>query len=277
MVQPLSVGNALRVFMEPPATATAWRVLRKGSDAFSGPTDTSAIVAYEGEEKIWVDSAFLQNGVKAFYRPYYTNDGGATWTAGATADGTPAATYAELTTDVLSILRDRLEAGLKVEVERGNLNTPLGYVQVYTASPSLERDLNFPLVTLHLENEEPSIRAIGEDISGDYYDGLGNWEESDGWIAEVRITLIGWSLNSDERIELRKALRRIVVANLPVFADEGWEQVALSLQDIDAVNGEYPAHIFQVMGNFTCLAPVRVAGNPDTPSVVEIVSRSSLP
>jgi len=77
----------------------------------------------------------------------------------------------------------------------------------------------FPLVTIHLESEDPSIHAIGQDISGDYYDGVGqSWEESDGWLAEVRLTIIGWSLNSDERIELRKALRRIILANMPVFA-----------------------------------------------------------
>lgn len=261
MVQPLSVGNALRLYVEPPATAVRWKILRKGSDSFSGPADESAAVVYEGNERVVVDARFLQNEVRAFYRPYYTADG-ATWTAGPTASGTPAATYEDQTTDVLSLLRERLESGLQVEVQRGNLVNDLGYIQVYTAAPSTERDLNFPLVTLHLESEDPSVRALGEVLSIDDFDTIDNgWTEAEGWLADVRVSVIGWSLNADERIELRKALRRIILANLSVFAEAGWQQVNLSLQDNDALGGEYPAPIYQVMGSFTCVAPVVVANS----------------
>lgn len=271
MVQPLHVGNALRLYIEPPAGSVRWKVLRKGSDSFSTHNDPSAVVAYEGDERVVIDSAFLQNQVMAFYRPFYTVDG-VIWTPGDTAHGTPDAIYEDLTTDVLSVLRQRIESGLLVECQRGNFATDLGYVQVYTASPSLERDLAMPLVTVHLENEEPGERFLGEDMIGDQFDSIGDeWTESEGWLANVSVTLIGWSLNSDERIELRKAIRRIVVANLPVFADEGWQQCSLSQQDIDAVNGEYPAHIYQVMSTFSCLAPVRVGGKVDP--VREIISR----
>lgn len=273
IVQPIHVGNALRLFIEPPAGSVRWKVLRKGSDTFSSHDDLTALVAYEGDERVIVDSAHLQNEVMAFYRPFYTTDG-VVWTAGATASGTPSATYVEKTTDVVGFLRERIEAGLLVECQRGSFATELGYIQVYTASPSLERDLALPLVTVHLENETPSVHAVGQDISGDYFDGIGDaWEESDGWIASVSVTVIGWSLNSDERGEMRRALRRIVLANMPVFADKGWDQVEVSFQDVDAVNGEYPAHIFQVMGTFSCLAPVRVVSDVD--SVREVISRST--
>jgi hypothetical protein len=270
IVQPLHVGNALRLFIEPPAGSVRWKVLRKGSDTFSVHDDASAVVAYEGDERVVVDSAYLQNEVMAFYRPFYTADG-LTWTPGATASGTPAAIYEDMSTDVLSVLRSRIESGLLVECQRGNIVTDLGYVQVYTASPSLERDLAMPLVTVHLENEEPGERFLGEDMIGDQYDAIGDdWTESEGWLANVSVTMIGWSLNSDERMELRKAIRRIVVANMPVFADEGWQQCNLSQQDIDAVNGEYPAHIYQVMSTFSCLAPVRVGGKVEP--VREVIS-----
>lgn len=260
MIQPLHVGNALRLFLQPPAGAVRWKVLRKGNGTFSGHDDGSAIVAYEGDETVIVDTAFLQNEVMAFYCPFYTSDG-ATWTAGPVASGTPAAIYEEHTTDVLSFLRDRLEAGLLVEVQRGNFVPELGYIQVYTAPPSLEQNLRLPLVTVHLDNEDSSERAIGEDISGDQFDAIGfDWQESEGWLANVRVMVIGWSLNSDERLELRKAIRRIIIANLPVFAAQGWEQVNLSQQDIDAINGEYTAQLYQVMSTFTCVAPVRVSG-----------------
>lgn len=261
MVQPLSVGNALRLYLEPPVGAVRWKILRKGSDSFTGHDDPSAAVVYEGNEPIVVDTRYLQNEVMAFYRPYYTADG-AIWTSGSTNSGTPRATYEEQTVDVLSELRDRLEAGLLVECQRGNFQTELGYIQVYTAPPSLERDLRFPLVTLHLESEEPAERGIGEVIGVDEFDGIGaDWQEYEGWLSSVRLSIVGWSLNSDERIELRKAIRRLVVANLSVFDSLGWVQVNLSQQDNDAISGEYPSPIYQVMSTFSCLAPVRVSAD----------------
>lgn len=260
LVQPLYAGNALRLFIEPPATAVRWKVLRKGSDTFGSHDDATAYLAYDGAELVVVDAAFLQNDVMAFYRPFYTDDG-VVWTAGPTASGTPAATYGEATTDVLDLIRDRMEAGLKVECERGTFATQLGYVQVIRGAASLERDLQFPLVTCHLEAEDQNARAIGEDVMGDLYDAVGDaWEESEGWLANVRLTLVGWSLNGDERNELRKAIRRVVMANLPVFASFGWEQVELRQEDVDAVNGEYLAPLYQVMNTFSCVAPVRVTG-----------------
>lgn len=261
IVQPLHIGNALRLFIEPPAGALRWRVLRKGSDAFAGHDDPSALVAYEGDDKVVLDFTALPNEVMAFYRPFYTADG-VTWSAGPTSSGTPRATYEEFTTDVMTLLRDRLEAGLKVEVERGNLINELGYVQVYTAPPSLERDLRFPLVTMSMDNDSSDTRAIGEDISGDEFDAVGfGWNESEGWLANVQVTITGWSLNSDERIELRKAIRRIIIANFPVFADAGMEQIDLHMSDNDAVNGEYSAPLYLTNGTLSCIAPVRVGGN----------------
>lgn len=272
MVQPLHAGNALRLILEPPADAVRWRVLRKGSDSFSGHDDPSALVVSEGDDRVIVDASFLQNQVMAFYRPYYTTDG-VLWVAGPTANGTPDATYNDESSDVLSVLRQRLEAGLLVECQRGNFATDLGYIQVYTATPSLERDLALPLVTVHLENEEPGERVLGEDMIEGQLDTIGgDWDEAEGWLANVSVTIIGWSLNSDERIELRKAIRRVVVANLTVFEGLGWYQVSLSQQDIDAVNGEYPAHIYQVMSTFSCVAPVRVSGNVS--AISDVISRS---
>lgn len=271
-IQALHVGNALRLFIEPPLGAVQWKILRKGSASFSGHDDPSALVAYQGDEDVIVDTTGLRNDVMQFYRPFYTEDG-ATWTAGDVANGTPSATYEDHTTDVLTDLRERLEAGLKVECERGTFQTELGYIQVYSAPPTMEQSLRFPLVTLHLAGEEPEERAIGEDVSGDEFDAIGfDWRESEGWLANVRLDVIGWSLNSDERIELRKAIRRLVVANLPVFEGFGWVRIGLQMQDVDLVNGEYPSHLFQSVGTFSCIAPVRVSGRVD-PITDVVVSR----
>lgn len=274
MIQNLYVGNALRLFLEPAIGATAWRILRKGSDSFSGEADPSALLVYEGDETVVVDSESLPNEVMAFYRPYYFV--GSAWVAGPTSSGTPTASYQDYSTDVLSFMRDRIERGLLVEVQRENLSNDLGYIQVYTAPPSLERDLRFPLVTVHLDSESPGVRGIGENISGDEFDSIGfDWNESEGWLAQVQLSIVGWSLNSDERIELRKALRRIVIANLPVLDSKGIIDVSLSQQDVDAVNGEYGAPIYQVVSTFSCMAPVRVGGREEP--ITEVILTVSTP
>lgn len=261
MIQPLHAGNALRLFFEPPSDAIVWRVLRKASSTFSGPTDPSALLVYEGVDHVIVEAAeSLTNDQAWFYAPYSSVDG-VTWVAGVVKSGTPAAIYVDHTTDVMSHMRERLAAGLLVECQRGNFHPEMGYIQVYTAPPALEQSLRFPLVVLELEAEESTERGIGEDISTDDFDELGGeWAEYEGWLASVRLNIVALSLNSDERIELRKALRRIVAANMPVFESYGWVTPSISQGDSNMINGEYPAQIYQANMTFSCIAPVRVAG-----------------
>ena len=258
MIQPIAIGNALKLFLTPPADAEYWRVLRKGTDDISGPDDEYALVAYEGDERGFVDCASLQNEIRAYYTPFYRVNGA--WVRGQGNYGTPAPTYEDYSTEVLSLVRDRLEAGLTVEVERGNLMNELGYIQVLTAPPQVNMNISFPLVTVTLEEESPAVRGIGDDISGEYLDEEDDtWLEENGWLANVCLNMVGWSLNPDERIELRKAIRRVIVGNLNVFADKGIVLPNLTLSDTDAVNGEYgDTPLYLVMGDFTCTAPVRV-------------------
>lgn len=246
-------GNALSLHLEPPATAMAWRILRKASDSFTGEDDPSAFVVYEGNESVVLDTSSLPNDVRAYYRAYATDDG-VTWYDAGGNFGTPSSTYEETTTDVLSFMRERLEWGLAEEVRRGKLTSESGYIRVYIATPTNERDQQFPLVTVHLDNEDNADRALGEDIAG-----LG--DDTEGWLSSVNLTIIGWSLNADERSLLRQAIRRIIMANFAVFDAKSWLLPTLSQQDVDAVSGEYPAHMYQVMNNFSCLAPVRVSSD----------------
>lgn len=233
-------------------------MLRKGADTFAGKDDPEALVVYEGDDRVIVDAEFLTNELKVFYRPYYFD--GVAWSEGPTNHGTPSATYADHSTDVQSFVRDRMERGLLVEVRRGTLTHELGYVQVFTAPPSLEQNLRLPVVTIQLDDESSGIRGIGENISGDEFDSVGfEWDESEGWLANVQLSLVGWCLNSDERIELRKAIRRIIASNLPVLQSRGIDQVNLTMRDEDAVNGEYGAPIYQVVCTMSCVAPVRVS------------------
>lgn len=258
MIQPVAIGNALKLYLTPPANAEYWRVLRKGTDDIADENDPYALVAYEGDDRAFVDCASLQNEVRAYYTPFYRINGA--WVRGQGNYGTPVSIYEDASTDVLSLVRDRLEAGLTVEVERGNLMNELGYIQVLTAPPAVHMNISFPLVTVTLEEESPSVRGIGEDVSGQYTDEEDDtWLEEEGWLANVRLNMVGWSLNPDERIELRKAIRRVIVGNLNVFAAKGIVLPQLSLSDADAVNGEYgDTPLYLVAGDFTCTAPVRV-------------------
>ena len=111
-------------------------------------------------------------------------------------------------------------------------------------------------------------------IGGDEFDAVEfGWEETDGWLADVNLQIIGWCLNADERSALRKSLRRIILGILGVFAADGLELVTLEQSDVDSLNGEYGVPgMFQTVNTFTCLAPVRVGGNVD--AISSVISRS---
>jgi hypothetical protein len=258
-VLPLPVGNALRLFLEPPAGSLEWRILRKGTDTFTDQNDPNAVVAYQGTEPVVLDAQALQNGVLTYYRAFYWN--GSAWLVSATASGTPNPTYQDFSPDVLSIVRDRIDAGLQVEVARGALSPASGSISVLSAPPVFE-DTRWPVVTVHLLSEQPAERMLGEMFTDDVFDPVsGTGIESEGWLARTQLSIVGWTQNPDERIALRQALRRLLVMNLPVFDAAGLVQIDISQQDIDAVSGEYPAPVYQTVGTFTCMAPVLV-GDP---------------
>lgn len=269
MIQPLAAGNALRLYLDPPAGSERWRLLKMATDDFGGPGDLDyAVLVYEGDEPVVVDADSLINEVAVFYRPYYQMADG-TWQAGASAAGTPTATYDDQTVDVQGFVRDRLEAGLREEVKRGSIIAGLGYIQVYTAPPLLDDNIQFPLVTITLDYERPQERGLGENVGGDTFDAIGfSWQEVEGWLATVRLQIVGWSLNPDERRALRQALRRVIVANLPVFSSQGLDQIEVDMHDVDAVGGEYNANLYQVMASFSCLAPVAVGS--EVPAITDV-------
>jgi hypothetical protein len=270
IAQPIPAGNAIRLFIEPPSGSVTWRILRKGADTFVDQNDASALLVLDGDEKVFVDTQSLQNDIPTFYKPYYFN--GTAWSSAPTVSATPSATYEDCSTDALDIVCDRIRDGLAVEVARGNFVSELGYIGLYKAPPSMEKDIRFPVVTVTLDHEAPNGRALGEMLIDDEFE-EDDFFESEGWLAAVQISIIAWSLNPDERRDLRKALRRIVVANLPVFADAGIQQVELAQQDSDAVSGEYGAPIYQAVCTFSCLSPVRVGSR--TGSIIDVEVRGN--
>ncbi|EJG5414269.1 hypothetical protein NAD41_000870 [Salmonella enterica] len=263
---PEACGNAIRLILDPPAGATYWRVTRSPEKYFK-----HFITVLEGTNDLLVDTHSLENEVMVHYRVEYVMADGSLQFSNI-ASATPRALYEDLTTDTLELLRDRLEAGLAEEVKRGALASGLGHIQVLTAPPSLQNNLSFPLVTLLLENESPAERFLGDQLDAEGYDDEDAlWAEYEGWMADVNISITGWSLNPTERIELRKSLRRVLIANFNVFAARGILLPQFTLTDADAVSGEFDAPLYLVNGDFTCQAPVRVGLRSDA-SVVEVLT-----
>lgn len=256
-VQSLDIGNAIRVLLRPPAGATEWRVLRKDTDTFSGPTDPSALLVYQGTETAVMDVAGLYNGMTVFYRAFYLVAG--VWMASASASGQANATFTDLSADPLTVVRNRLDLGLQVYVNRGQLSHANGHIPVMTASPLME-ETPLPVVTLHTASDSSQDRFIGDVVGGDWFNAAENeWESSEGWLSRWQLTIVGWSLNADERMTLRQAIKAVLMGNLAVFDAAGMVQVDIQMSDTEDFES-YSAPVYMVTCNLTCMAPSIVTG-----------------
>lgn len=253
MTYRIPAGNAIRLILSPPRGAESIRLLRKDSDTFIGESDSGAVVVYDGSPQDAVlDWHGLVNGQEYFYRLFSLVDGD--WIASASVSGTPAMEEEDFSVDVLSIVRERLELGLAAEVASGLLRHKNGRIPVLTAPPLTDNAV-WPLVTVHVASDSSSVRGIGEAIAIDRF--LSDdwaWDVSDGWLSQWSILIVGWSLNPDERILLRKTIKRIVIGNLPVFDDAGMVQVDFQQQDVEDFDN-YNVPVYEVVGTLGCLAP----------------------
>ncbi len=267
LIQKVPSGNALRVLLMPPASATRIRLLRKDADTFSGHDDPAAVVVSDGLDKSVTDLSGLINGERVFYRAYYLIGGA--WTPTATASAVPEATFVDVSVDPMVLVRDRLELGLKVYLDRGVLSHERGFIPVLTASPMIE-DVSLPLATVHLAAEAPDIRSVGEVIQEDVFTGTdGLWHSFEGGYSRTDLTIVGWSLNADERITMRNALKAVLMANLPVFDAAGLLLVSWNFTDQEDFQ-TYAAPVYQAICNFTCYAPSAVESVD--PAIRDVVS-----
>lgn len=247
--------------MIPPTSVKRIRLLRKESGAFSGPYDSDAVVVSDSKDRNVLDFIGVMNGVKLYYQAFYWDEQYG-WQETNVATGVAAATLSDVTIDVLTLIRDRLELGLQVFVGYGSLAHKNGYVPVLTASPMVD-DTPLPVVTVHLSSDSPEIRSIGERLGDDVFEPDpesefdGTWTTAEGWYSRVAVEVVGWCLNADERIALRKAMKAVVIGNLPVFEAAGLMQVDASFQDREDFT-TYAAPIYQVLCNFSCIAPSAV-------------------
>jgi len=256
MIFALAVGNALRIMMMVPAGSLRWVVLRGTTSAFSGWNDPSAVTVYDGDDSSTVlDVTGLVNGTVYYYGMFYTLDG-TSWTASAIVAATPNAIYTEASSDVQEVVRERLLIGLANELLAGRVKKKDGEIQVLNAPPVYE-NTTFPVVSVHMDSESPVNRAIGEAIGGEYVDAAGNVFDGEGWWVRVTLTITAWLLNGDDRIDFRKALRRLIIANLPVFDDAGMVEIEFSAQDTEDFES-FDSPIYMNNCTLTCLAPVNI-------------------
>lgn len=245
-VDQIPAGDAAKLSLQADDDITLVRWVRSLANDFVDENDVGLI--REGYELFHYDAS-AKNGTVYFYKAYVL-DSLSQWIASPVVTITPASGYGGENVDVLTLLMDRLEHGLAVEVGRSTLRHKFGKISVQNAPPLFE-DTNFPLVTVHLSRDGPSEYAIGNDMTefdvGD--DGI---EEATGWVASVSVDLIGWSMNPDERIALRKAIKRIVMANLSLFEGLGMTNVEFVQVDAEDLN-QYPVPMYQSVGNFSCL------------------------
>lgn len=265
LLKPLPVGNAVQITVDGlPATAVRWRLLRNTTGAFPAFNDPLSVLVTDsaaGDPLQLIDaSASLVNGTAFHYQLFYFD--GAAWSVdpNAPATVTPATTYQDDSVDAQTIVADRLRLGIAAEIARGAL-TPApnnnDNIDVLTAPPNFDNTL-WPVISVHMTNETPVNRAIGEGIATDTFDTETQlWDDHDGWQAKTQLTIVGWSLNSDERIVLRKAIRRIILANLAVFDTALLLQVELNQQDVEDQNN-YPAVVYETVCLFSCVTPLAI-------------------
>lgn len=266
LTQLLSVGNAVRLFVEPPAWAVRWRLLRKTVPEFSGWNDPGAsLIASAAGRDVVLDISDLVNGTPYYYAVY--GFGGAGWAlSGNVVAAVPAATQEDASTDVLGLIRERLELGLQVYVARGTLHHRDGKIRCLFG-PALRKDDAFPVVTVELTSDSSADHAIGDQVGSDEQED-GGWTGYTGWHSRVEVVITGWSLNPDERKTLDFVLRQIIVVNGPVWAVAGLHTIDYSSSWADHTPEEMGAPVYAVVGRLSCLAPVAVGDT--TPAITDV-------
>lgn len=220
-IRQIASGNALRLVLTPPLAAAWWRVLRRSSGPISGPTDSGAVVvADESRAEQILDITGLENGTAYTYQPFYWD--GAAWLTAAPVTATPTTGYEDgHTLDPQELVIERLLLGLKAERTRGTVIAE-EEIQVIAGPIVAGEGIALPIVSVQLESCIPDSRGIGETVLADLQDVDGDWIEHTGWLSRYVLSVTGVTVNSDERVALRKALRRVIQANLEVFAEAGF-------------------------------------------------------
>ncbi|HWY23761.1 MAG TPA: hypothetical protein VNX47_02515 [Nevskia sp.] len=262
-------GNAVLLYLAPAKGIQFRRVLRRPDANFAGATDPAATIIFQGSGNRDYDDGIpditAANGSQYFYKDYgwngteYLDDGAAP------VPCTPASIYTPLGVDVRLLLKQRLVAGFADEITRGllQIKPPQGgaaAVAVQLAPPAYQNTA-WPVASIGVANDAPGPRGIGESLEAE---SIGGTEES--MLESYSLQIDVWSQNADERRSLSLSLRRIIQANLPVFAAFGIQQVEWRLQDVNLLErSPYPADLYLVNCMLNFVAPAGVVAEPTGP------------
>jgi hypothetical protein len=226
-------------------------------DSFAGPDDPAAArIADDYAGRDLLDLFGLQNGTAYHYRVFYRAAGGAWLDTQHAAVATPAATYGGDGMDPADFVRDRIQAGINVEVQRGVLRPGAnsnGRIEVLSAPFAMADKAQFPCVSVHEDASEPEVHALGNVLMPDEHLTGGGWQENQGWLSRYRIAVVGASANPIERGILHRALARIVKANLGIFYARGFDLVDFGQAMHEDTERNVP--LYFSVGTFSCLAP----------------------
>ncbi|CAB4137238.1 hypothetical protein UFOVP326_14 [uncultured Caudovirales phage] len=259
-VEPLPSGNAVRLILTPPDGARWWRVLRRTADSFAGPVDHGAvIVANESTDHAVLDWTGLVNGTAYFWKAWSWD--GVRFTEHPAVTSTPQARLSSPGVDAQELVIQRLEASLANDVAVKRLKPASGKVPVLSAPFASQERIALPCVSVHLAEDAPVQRGIGETYLGIGDDEV-DWQDGESWVSRVVLNIVGVSMNADERRALRQAIKRAVMGNLAVFEAAGVQQVNLSQTDDEVLDdGGKAAPLYMASATFECVVPA-AAGAP---------------
>jgi len=247
-ITPFFSGNAVKVLLIPPATAVRWRLARNVTGAFP---DENADTVYEGCERVFIDHGLVNNQAY-FWQAFYFD--GSAWTVSSytPVSASSALTYTEINNDPLSVVRERLDAGLNGLLALGKLNHPNGRFPVLVAWPRVE-DARFPMVSVHLDSDIPDERFIGDMVADD--------AEFTGWYAKTTLHIVSCALNGDERLLLRRAIKSVLLANLDFFDALGLNEISFSQTDVEDMERlNTPLYLTNTV--FSCTAEAAIQAPP---------------
>lgn len=225
-----AAGEAVKLYVTPPANAVYWRILRKSASAITGVDDSAAVVIAEQTCcEVVLDWEGLENGTAYTYAAFYRVGG--EWSVPDTATAVPAASYIGGGIEPVRMILDRLKSGFAAEVAAGTFVTPSGLIDTHANPLMLPDDMTFPCVGVHLDSSGPDEFAIGDVVRPDSDNGDGTVTVWDGTVWTYRLSAVGISLNQEERLALRKVIGRVLSANHEIFELLGLQNMTFSQSD----------------------------------------------
>lgn len=251
MIRPAYAGNAIRIYLDIPSGVDRWRLLRRTDDAFTCHDDPSAVPVYDGaDEECILDVNFLTNGITYHYCLFLRVNG--EWVKDTVRSAVSQNRAIDGGEDPQMFMRDRLDYGLNELVKAGRLTHPNGRIPVLVAPPTFD-GTTFPVVVVQFNTGSSQEYGIGNSFGQDLVDDEARWQVSEGWLSRVQLSITAWSLNQDERIQLRRAVEFIILSNLQVFERYGMQNMEIQQNDAEDYHS-YNAPVYQSITTATCLS-----------------------